>query len=54
MKLKTKRKLRERVRRAVLPEGFIGIAEFNDAKGRTQDEVLALFDSALARVGGVQ
>lgn len=34
---------------AALPEGFTSIVAFNDAKGRTQDEVLALFDLAIAK-----
>lgn len=34
---------------AALPEPFTSIVDFNDAKGRTQDEVLALFDLAIAK-----
>lgn len=36
----------------VLPKPFTSLVGFNDTKGRTQDEVLALFDLAIN--GGVQ
>jgi hypothetical protein len=35
-----------------LPEGYGGLVSFNDEKGRTKEEVLALYDRTIARLEG--